>query len=554
MADHTEALVELLRRTIEQKDEQIRELRETISGLRSTIAGLNETIEEFRRKFFGSSSEKSRRKEDAPESDETREVTVRAHTRERKPKSRREDLYASLPVREVRCPVPEDGRACPDCGAPMETIAWQYVREELRITPAKVERVHYLQEVLACPACREEDVGTISKAAVPTALLAHSLASPSMAAYVMYQKFMNAVPFYRQEMDWLQMGTPLARETTSGWCIKCALCYFQPVYDLLHKYLLEREVLHADETVCQVLHEEGKAAESKSYMWIYLTGNDKQPPIILYEYQPGRQGEHARNFLEGFSGLLECDGYTGYNSVENVTLVCCLAHCRRYFFEAVPAARRRKIKLLDVSSPEEIPQETADPERAKESGRLPAEIGLCYCNQLFRIERTLKDLDAEGRKSKRLELEVPVWERFWDWLGTLAPLGGSLLEKAVNYAFNHRELLGNYLLDGRCEISNNRAERQAKSYGTGRKNFLFHDTVSGAKSSAIIYSLVETAKANGLNVFQYLYTLLLYMPDYKDEPAGVEAMMPWSDFIKERCQGTMDVETETPENKGQIPV
>ena len=114
--------------------------------------------------------------------------------------------------------------------------------------------------------------------------------------------------------------------------------------------------------------------------------------------------------------------------------------------------------------------------------------------------------------------------------------------------------MGNYLLDGRCEISNNRAERQAKSYGTGRKNFLFHDTVSGAKSSAIIYSLVETAKANGLNVFQYLYTLLLYMPDYKDEPAGVEAMMPWSDFIKERCQGTMDVETETPENKGQIPV
>lgn len=112
---------------------------------------------------------------------------------------------------------------------------------------------------------------------------------------------------------------------------------------------------------------------------------------------------------------------------------------------------------------------------------------------------------------------------------------------------------GNYLLDGRCEISNNRAERQAKSYGTGRKNFLFHDTVSGAKSSAIIYSLVETAKANGLNVL-YLYTLLLYMPDYKDEPAGVEAMMPWSDFIKERCQGTMDVETETPENKAQIPV
>lgn len=555
MEDHTEALIELLQKTIEQKDGQIEELRRTIMQLQATIANLNETLEEFRRKFFGSSSERSRRKTDgAQDEPETETVTVRSHTRERRPKSRREDLYAGLPVREVRCPLPEEDRSCPDCDAPMETIAWTFVREELRITPATVERVHYMQEVLACPACREEDSTTIVKAATPTALFPHSPASPSMAAFVMYQKFMNAVPFYRQEMDWLQMGAPLARETTSNWCIKGALAYFQPVYDLLHEYLLKREILHADETVCQVLHEEGKAAASNSYFWIYLSGNDGLAPIILYEYQPGRKGEYAKNFLEGFKGLLECDGYTGYNSVENVTLVCCLAHCRRYFFEAIPAARRRKLKLLDVGSPEEIPEEAADPEKAKEENRVPAEIGLSYCNQLFRMERTFKELSAEERKAKRLELEVPIWDSFWSWLETLKPLGGSLLEKAAGYAVGHKELLCNYLLDGRCEISNNRAERCAKSYGTGRKNFLFHDTVAGAKSSAIIYSLVETAKANRLNVFQYLYTLLLYMPDYKNEPAGVEAMMPWSDFIKERCCGVMDTETETPENRGQIPL
>ena len=562
MAEHTEELIGLMRRTIEQKDEQISGLKETIEGLnatidslQSTIAGLNETIEEFRRKFFGTSSEKTRRGtvQEETEEEEPQEVPVRSHTRARKPKSRREDLYASLPVREVRCPVPEDQRLCPDCDTPMETITWQFVREELRITPAKVERVHYMQEVLACPACREEDTGTIVKAPVPAGLLPHSPASPSLAAFVMYQKFLNSVPFYRQEMDSLQMGAPLARETTASWCIKCALLYFQPVYDRLHEYILKREVLHADETTCQVLHEEGKAAESSSYMWIYLTGNDGLPRIILYEYQPGRKGEYAKHFLEGFSGLLECDGYTGYNSVENVTLVCCLAHCRRYFFEAVPAGRRRKTKLLDINSEQEIPPESADPEKAKEEKKIPAEIGLSYCNKLFRIERTLKDLPAEGRKEKRLELEVPVWESFWEWLGTLEPLGGSLLEKAVNYAQNHRELLMNYLLDGRCEISNNRAERCAKSYGTGRRNFLFHNSVDGARSSAVIYSLVETAKANRLNVFQYLYTLLLYMPDYKDKPAGVEAMMPWSEFIKERCSGVMDTETETPENRGQMP-
>ena len=329
-----------------------------------------------------------------------------------------------------------------------------------------------------------------------------------MVAYVMCEKTAVAVPFYRQEDFWRQLGAPIARETAANWCIQCTFRYFLPVYGRLHIYLVKRDLLHADETFCQVLRELGKDASSHSYMWIYTTGNDDLPPIILYDYQPGRQGEYARGFLDGFSGYLHCDGYTGYNSVENVILVCCLAHCRRKFFEAIPQQRRRKMKLLDVDSPEKIPEDEADPERARNTQKLPAEIGLAYCNKLFYIERTLKGLDPEERKAKRLEREVPVWDSFWEWLGTVNPVGGSKLEKAVKYAFNHRERLTNYLLDGRCEISNNKAERCAKAYGIGRKNFLFHTSVDGAKSSAILYSLIETAKANGLNVFQYLYTLL----------------------------------------------
>lgn len=260
MEDRTKLLIELMQKTIEHKDEQIRELRETLKNLQTTVASLNETIEEFRRKFFGSSSERSRRKNVEPEKEEeTEKVTVKSYQRDRKPKSTREELYKNLPVREVRCPMPEGKRLCPDCDTPMEPISRQYVREELSIIPAKVERIRYLQEVLACPVCRKEDEGTIVKAPTPTTLLAHSPASPSMAAYVMYQKFMNSVPFYRQEMDWLQKGAPLARETTANWCIKCALTYFRPVYDLLHKYLLQREILHADETVCQVLHEKSRS-------------------------------------------------------------------------------------------------------------------------------------------------------------------------------------------------------------------------------------------------------------------------------------------------------
>ena len=355
MAEQTEAVIALMRKTIADKDGQIKQLQQTIEQLQATVANLTETIEESRRKFFGSSSEKTGRQETGEEK-EAGKITVSSYTRERKPKSKREDIYKNLPAVEVRCPVPEGQRLCPDCDTPMKTVTYEFVREVLNITPAKVERVRYYQEVLACPVCREEDEGTFVKASVPTALLAHSLASPSIVAHVMYQKFMNAVPFYRQELDWLQMGAPLARETTSNWCIKCALAYFQPVYDMLHAYLLKREILHADETVCQVLHEKDKAAASKSYMWIYLSGNDGLAPIILYEYQPGRQGEYAKNFLEGFTGILECDGYTGYNSVENVILACCLAHCRRYFFEAIPAARRKKNETAGCPFPGRYPK------------------------------------------------------------------------------------------------------------------------------------------------------------------------------------------------------
>lgn len=319
----------------------------------------------------------------------------------------------------------------------------------------------------------------------------------------------------------------------------------------MHELLLERSVIHADEVPCQVLHEEGKAAESTSYMWVYLSGNDGLAPIILYEYQAGRHGEHPKHFLEGFSGMLHCDGYTGYNSVENVTLVCCLAHCRRKFFEAVPRAWKKHMKLLDINSAEGI-KEPVIP--ADDGITPPAVIGVAYCNMLFFKERMLKDLSVEERKSCRLETEVPVWGKFWEWISRLHPVGGSKLEKAVNYAINHHETLENYLLDGRCEISNNRAERRCKSYAIGRKNSLFHNSTAGAEASAVIYSIVETAKANGLNVCQYLYMVLLYMPDYKDEPAGIEALLPWSDFIKGHCTGLTDMETITPENHEKLPI
>ena len=538
--------------------ETIKALNETIEELRQTVANLRETLDELNRKLFGKSSEQIRPQppEDGTAEDTAgsggQEIHVKEHIRERQSKSPRGDLYKSIPVRRIECPASEDQLNCPDCDALMEHLGWQVVREEIRITMAKVERIQYFRETLVCPECREEDDTTIVHSDVPAPLLKHSLASPSIVANVMYNKSGLYLPFYRQEMDWKQKGVPMPRETLAYWYNKCALDYLSVIYDALHAHLLNREVIHADEVPGQVLHEKDRTPEQKSYFWIYLTGTDGLPGIVLFDYQPGRGGKYPAAFLKGFSGYPHCDGYSAYGMLTGIILICCLAHCRRKFFEAVPKEKRKRLKLLDVRSEQAVPEPAGD--IAGREDLLPAEKGVLFCNRLFFMERQYKDLPPEERKVKRNETEPAVWEEFWTWLDTLDPVGGSKLEKAVKYAQNHKESLMNYLLDGRCEISNNAAERKAKVYATSRKNFLFHDTEDGAKATAIVLSIIETAKANGLNPFQYLYTLLLFVPGHKDSPAGIEQLMPWSDFIQERCSGQADTETYTPENPGKLPV
>ena len=534
-----EALIQLQKETIESLRQLVDSQRLTIeqmtksheaqtAQLNQTIANLNETVEYLKKKLFASSSEKTKKDAfpgqldlfneaeaaaDPSVPEPTLEEAVGGYKRKaRKQKATREEILAGLPVVEVPCTVPDEDRNCPYCNTPMEVIGKKVVREELRIIPAKVERIQYVQEVLGCPECKKDGASVIVGAETPSPLLKHSLASASTVAYVMYQKYVNSIPLYRQEADWKQLGVKLSRATLANWVIKCGIDYMEPVYGHLHQCLLERDIIHADETPCQVLKEDGKTAQSRSYMWLYGSGNDELPPIRLYDYQPSRGGYHAEEFLKGFSGYLICDGFSGYNKLKGVIRCGCLAHMRRYWKEALPGKSR------------------------KSSDKTHAEIGLDYCNQLFELEKEYADLDADTRKAERLETEPAIWEAYWSWLETVNPAGGSRLAKAVTYAKNQKPYMENYLLDGRCSISNNIAENIARPYAVGRKNFLFHDTVKGAQASAIIYSLVETAKLNNLNIYAYLETVLLYMPDYKNEPEGIEELMPWSEMIQQRCQ------------------
>ena len=516
-----QSMVEPLRKENEELRKREQEKDELVKQLNQNIANLNETVEYLTRKLYGKSSEKSQDPNQLnlfneaevtadPNAPEPEKTQVEGYAR--KKKSTRKESYAGLPIKEVVCHLPEEDQLCPLCGEQMKLVGKRFIREEIQIIPAQVKLVHYYQEVYACPKCKKEDDEFVTvEAETPTALMKHSPASPSTVAWVMYQKYAMAVPLYRMEQDWLQNGVKLLRQTMANWVITCSLEYLLPVYERLHSYLLERDILHADEVPCQVLKEPGRPAKSKSYMWIYLTGNDGKPGIVLYDYHPGRKGEFAKEFLKGFHGYCHCDGYSGYNTPDDLERVGCYAHLRRKFFDAIPVNKEAGGKAL------------------------PAEVGVDYCNQLFRLERLYKGKSAAELKTLRIENEKPIVDNFYRWVNGLHPVRGSKLATAVTYAKNQRASLENYFKDGRLELSNSSAERKAKSYVIGRKNFLFHDTVDGAKASAVVYSIVETAKANNLNIFQYLQTLLLYMPDYKNEPDGIEDMMPWSEFIRVSC-------------------
>lgn len=470
---------------MDNKDTYIVHLENTIQDLQNQISNLNEIVLLLRKDKFGSSSEKTPKDEMDGQLSLFNEAELEADASDREPivkdvkgykrrnaNTKREELIKDLPVREVPCTLPDEEQFCTQCGAPLKVIATNVVREELEYIPAKLQIVRYTQAVYECSKCKHSDHPFIVKAATPTSLMNHSLASPSSVANVMYQKYVNSIPLYRQEKDWEQLGLNLSRATMANWIIRCSDDYFKPIIQHLQRKLLERDVVHCDETPVQVLKEEGKKPQTKSYMWLYRTGNDEKEPIVLYDYQPSRNGDNAVNFLKDFNGYVHSDGYSGYNKLSGITRCGCWAHLRRKFVEAIPTKKPKDAPLTQ------------------------SEIGRNYCNQLFKIEEGLKALSPEERFCKRLELEKPVLEAFWCWFDNLTFLKGSALGKAVIYAKNQKPYMENYLLDGRCSISNNAAENAIRPFTVGRKNWLFADTPKGANASAAVYSIVETAKAN----------------------------------------------------------
>ena len=536
-----------LKDLISELNQTIRTLQETISSMREREAAmqaerdnLKEQVDYLTEKLFGKSSEKrldipgqlslfneaEQEQDPASFAEEEREAVTEKPEKPRKQKSSMNEKFAGVPVEKVLVDLPEEEKVCAECGTPLEKIGEEFLKQEFHFVPARGKIIQYYSVNYKCPACSElNELPEIIKGKDGHPHMIHGMASASTVAWVMYQKYVNCIPLYRQEADFrTQLGVEIGRTTMANWIISNATDFFTPMFDFFHRTLLKRVFLMADETPVQVLKEPDRRAQTKSYMWIFRTGEDTGPPVILYHYSETRAGDTAADFLEDFDGYLMCDGYSGYNKVKKAKRTCCWAHVRRYLIDAIP-----KGKQFDYTQ--------------------PAVQGLKYVQELFALEDEIhaKYTKPEDIKKARLKKELPILEGFWSWLDKQTPVRNSRLDKAVTYIRNRKPYLSTYLEDGRCSFSNNASERSVKPFVMGRKNWLFSDTPDGANASALVYSMVETAKANGVNPYHYLAFLLEKYPSSLMTDEELEALAPWNEAVKaeltERAKNPIACET-----------
>ena len=500
----------------------IEEQAAKIAGLENLVKIQQEQILTMRRKQFGSSSEQTpgqllidslfNEAEDQADASLPEPAIEQITYERKKPVGKRKEDLKDLPVERVSYELSEEERICQKCNEVMEDIG-ATVRDFLKIIPAQVIHVQEKIHAYACKnGCEDENnKEIIARAEAPAPLIVNSLATPSAVAHIAVQKYVNGVPLYRIEKGLSYDGVTLSRQVMANWIIYCSQNYLVGLYMLLTAHLLRQDICHADETTTQVLKEPGRDATTKSHEWVYRSGRCSPHPVVIYNYQETREHRHPKEFLKGFSGYLHTDGYEAYHNLPpGIIVVGCHAHARRYWFDAYEAVAKDK-----------------------RDGSI-AERGLVYFNLLFAFEDEFRDSTPDERYKKRLEYSKPLLEDYYNWITSLSALPKSLLGKAIHYSLSQREYLENFFLDGRLEISNNAAERSVRPYVSGRKQWLFSDTPAGAESSSVFYSIIETAKENSLNPFEYVKYLLEKLPSAKS--SELDSFLPWSDSLPDKCR------------------
>lgn len=495
---------------------QLQEKEALLQSHADRIQTLEGLIKQFTRRQFAASSEKLSRDQlelglfneaeeandeaddantDATGSEHEDTIVVPAHRRRKQP---RVSLPPHLPREEIWYELTESERVCPHDGTALKAIGTED-HEQLEIIPAQVKVIVHRRQKYLCPCCEKHH----TTAPKPQQPIEKSIASPSLLAYVATQKYCDALPLYRQSEIFKRAGLTLDRTNLANWMIRCGQLV-QPLINLLHEHLLTQPVLHLDETTVQVLNEPGKTAQSQSYMWVMGSFADK--PSVLYQYADSRRQAVPLELLDDSVNAVMVDGYEGYEKAcqhYRITRLGCWAHARR--------------KLMDAKAVQ------------KKSKTGKADQGLAYIQKMYALERAIKEKPPDERYRRRQKDIKPVIDKLRAWLEKSLPQvpPHSAIGKALYYLHAQWPRLIRYLEDGAYPIDNNPAENAIRPFTIGRKNWLFANSQPGARASANLYSLIETAKANDLNPYDYLKGVFKELPSAQSVEA-IENLLPWN--------------------------
>lgn len=492
--DQLKAMLLQLQQDSEAKDKLLQAKQEEVAELKTQVQLLVEQLNLSKSKRFSSQSEKVAKGtfNEAEQQHGLPKPEPKHHKKGRKP------LPAALErethKHELNTPY------CECCDIPLHECGTE-VSEELKIIPQKVSVIRHERTKYACRQCEKTQTSSkIITAPKPVSMIPKSMGSADAFAAIVTAKYVDALPLYRQVAILNRSGIEMSRGTLANWCVQLGN-KVQVIIDTMKTELLKEKLICADETTVQVLREEDRKAQSKSYMWVYRSGEFKVNPIVIYDYQPSRAASCAKDFLGDYSGYLLSDGYGVYDTLDNVTQAACLAHARRKFTDAQKA------------------------QPSKKAGKV--QKALNYIGKLYGLERQAKTLTSQERQILRQEKAEPILNEFHQWLSSQNVLPKGALGKAINYTLNQWPKLLTYLKDGDISIDNNVTERDIRPFTTGRKNWMFSTSVDGAKASANLYSLVMTCRANDINPYYYFQHLFTELP--KRQPTdNMMDLMPWN--------------------------
>lgn len=517
----TDKVVQLLEEQLAYMKQQNGDLSKQNKELLQRIEALTEQVRQLTKALYGSKSEKSKYQapdgqgslfEDDPffsESEHTEEQSTSTvtYTVVRKlPKKKRNDSFrAGIEIEEIHH-HPENTQ-CDCCLGQMTEAGTTIAREEAKFIPAKMMRIQHIEHVYECKHCKMDATQKtqMKRGKAPQAAFQRSIAGPTVLAKLIYDKFIQYLPLYRQVKEWERYGLLTNDKNLSNWVIRAAEDWLLPVYEQMKQTLTAKSVLHVDETYAQIIkRSDGKSGQSNAYNWVFRSVPSQGPIIVFFQSALSRSRTVLEDFTKGFKGTVICDGYSAYGNLPGITFANCWAHVRRYWLKA------------DSKN---------------------GQIGVDFCDQLYRLERQFKHLSSGKRRKSRQKYSKPIVEKFLKWVDESPFFGKNALAKAAEYTLNRRHGLKAFLFDGRIEMDNNPAENAIRPNVIGRKNWLFSVSEAGAKANAICLSLAETAKTNGIDFYQYLVKLLTELPNLpiQQQPEILQDYMPWSKNIQAIC-------------------